>query len=337
MTDRIFITGGTGYLGGQLVRALAAEGREVRMLARRPASGLPALVEVVQGDLSDPVRLAAQIRGCRTVFHCAALVAAWARDEGEFYQTNLDGLCHIIRACETAGVRTLVYTSSFFALGPAVGAGAGENAPLGGEKLHPYQHSKLLARIAAVKALGAGFPIVILYPGVIYGPGAVTQGNLVARLVSDFLCGRMPGLLGDGRQLWSFAYIDDVVRGHLLAECTSPSGGEYVLGGENVPLREFFSMLAELTRRKAPRLGIPLWIAKVFAGAQMHADRLRGCVPGVTPSSVGMMYLNWACDSGKACRELGYQFRPLRQGLRETLASMGIRASQDILSPRVLT
>ena len=324
MGNRVFVTGGTGYLGGRLTRALVAEGCEVRALSRKGATGLPAEVEIVKGDLSDPVRLASQIQGCDTVFHCAALVAAWVPDEGEFYRTNVDGLTHTIRACQEARARTLVYTSSFFALGPAAGMGATENTPLQAEELHPYQHSKFLARMEAVKALGAGFPIVVLYPGVIYGPGAATQGNLVARLVSDFLRGRMPGLLGDGSQVWSYAYIDDVVSGHILAWRKSPGGGEYVLGGENVSLRDFFRILAEMTHRQAPCRRIPLSVGKILGGVQMCTDRLMGRPPSMTPSSVKMMCQSWACDSGKANRELDYQFRPLRQGLRETLASMRI-------------
>ena len=326
MTRQAFVTGGTGYLGGRLNRALTEDGWQVRALSRKGAPGVPDRIEIAEGDLSDPARLAAQMRGCDTVFHCAALVAAWVPDERDYYRTNVDGLRNVMQACRDAGVSTLVYTSSFFALGPSGGSGADETAPLSGKKLHPYQHSKLLARIEADKALDAGFPVVILYPGVIYGPGAVTQGNLVARLISDFLHHRIPGLLGDGRQLWSYAFIDDVVKGHLLALRRSPSGGEYVLGGDNVSLKDFFVLLAHCTGMKPPILRIPLRAGMALGGLQMWKDRLLGRAPALTPSSMRMMYLNWACDSRKARRELGYSPRPLCEGLRATLLSMRSQA-----------
>jgi NAD+-dependent farnesol dehydrogenase len=330
MRGKVFVTGGTGYLGGRLLESLISDGCQVRALLRKPSSLDPhPQVEIVTGDLSDSRRLAAQMQGCDTVFHTAALVASWTRDESEFYRVNVTGLRNILEACEVAGVANLVYTSSFFALGPAPVPGASERAPLEGRKIHPYQHSKLEARREAVRALAAGFPIVVLYPGIIYGPGRRTRGNLVAKLVEDFACGRTPGLLGDGNQVWSFAYIDDVAKGHLLALSVSPKGGEYVLGGKNVSLAGFFAALSSLTGKRAPRLRIPLAAGMAAAGLQALADRLRSRDPSMTPSSVRMMYESWACDSTRAEADLGYRPRPLREGLIETLKDMRIPFRPD--------
>ncbi len=330
MRGKVFVTGGTGYLGGRLLQSLISDGCQVRALLRKPSSLDPhPQVEIVTGDLSDSRRLASQMRGCDTAFHTAALVASWARDESEFYRVNVTGLRNILEACEVAGVASLVYTSSFFALGPAPVPGASERAPLEGRKIHPYQHSKLEARREAVRALRAGFPIVVLYPGIIYGPGKRTRGNLVAKLVEDFACGRTPGLLGDGSQVWSYAYIDDVAKGHLLALSASPKGGEYVLGGNNVSLAGFFAALSSLTGKRAPRLRIPLAAGMAAAGLQALADRLRSRDPSMTPSSVRMMYESWACDSTRAEADLGYRPRPLREGLIETLRDLRIPFRRD--------
>src|SRR5512143_598104 len=144
MRGRVFVTGGTGYLGGRLLQSLIADGYRVRALLRRPSClDTHPQIEAVTGDLSDTRRLVSQMRGCDAVFHAAALVASWVADESEFYRVNVTGLRNILQACEVAGVTTLVYTSSFFALGPAPVPGAGERAPLEGRKIHPYQHSKL--------------------------------------------------------------------------------------------------------------------------------------------------------------------------------------------------
>lgn len=325
MPARVFVTGGTGYLGGRLLQSLISDGYEVRALLRGPSVHVQhPQIEGVAGDLSDYQRLASQVRGCDAVFHTAALVASWVPDESEFYRVNVTGLRNILRACEIADVPTLVYTSSFFALGPAPFPGANERAPLEGRKIHPYQHSKLEARREAVRALAAGFPVVVLYPGIIYGPGKRTRGNLVATLIEEFARGRTPGLLGDGSQVWSYAYIDDVARGHILALSRSPKGGEYVLGGENASLGGFFAVLSSLTGRRAPRLRIPLAAGMAAAGLQMIVDRLRSRAPSMTPSSVRMMYESWACDSTRAEAVLGYRPRPLRAGLIETLKDLRI-------------
>ncbi len=325
MPKTVFLTGGTGYLGGELLRQLLAAGYAVRALVRgAPAPLPPGDVEPVQGDLSDPGRLAGPMRGCAAVFHSAALVSSWAPDRREFYRTNVDGLRNVVRAAAAAGAGTLIYTSSFFALGPAGLPGAREDSGPEPAGRHPYLHSKFLARAEARQARASGFPIVILYPGVIYGPGRRTAGNLVGRLVSDFVSGRMSGLLGTGCQIWSFAFIEDVARGHLRAMERAAGGGEFVLGGDNVSLRGFYGILSRLAGRPAPRLRIPAWLGALAGALEFATARVRGSVPGATPATVLMMYKSWACDSGRAQAELGYACRSLEQGLGVTLASMDI-------------
>ncbi len=325
MMSDVFVTGGTGFLGGELTRQLVEAGYRVRMLSRKaePATGPPG-VEAVRGDLSDVERLAEQMSGCDTVFHAAALVASWVRDPKEFYRTNVDGLLNIQEASRRSGVKTVVYTSSFFALGPAKLPGANEDAPLPDRHRHGYEHSKSLARKIARDSLKSGFPMIILYPGVIYGPGRRTEGNLVARMLCDFQSGRLPGLLGDGSQVWSYSYVEDVARGHLLALKRAASGGEFVLGGDNVSHRDFFALASRLTGRPAPRLKIPAWLGSIVAAGEIGVSRLLGRQPSMTPATVRMMYDHWALDSTRARDRLGYNSRSLESGMRETLRSLGI-------------
>ena len=165
---------------------------------------------------------------------------------------------------------------------------------------------------------------MILYPGVIYGPGKRTEGNIVVKLVSDFLAGKVPGILGDGRQVWSYAFVEDVARGHLLALRDSRGKGEYVLGGENVSFSDFFELLGRLAGKRAPRMRIPPVVAKLAGALEVGWAHISGRLPLMTPSTVSMMVESWACDSARAERELGYKCRPLRQGLAQTLEWMGI-------------
>ncbi len=323
-TGIVFLTGGTGFLGSTILRQLLAAGFRVRLLLRRqPRMEIPVGVETVYGDLSDLERLAAQIAGCTAVIHSAALVSSWAPDAAEFYRTNVEGFRNILEAGKRSGIRTLLYTSSFFALGPANLPGACEDSPLPALARHAYEHTKVIARKAAREARISGFPIVILYPGVIYGPGPQTQGNLVGRLLSDFAKGKMPGLLGDGSQVWSFSYVEDVARGHLLALEQAPLGGEFVLGGDNVSLRDFLRTAGQLLGRSVPKMRIPVWLGMLAGGAGFLSARLRGRVPEMTPMAVRLMYDSWACDSSRARTLLGYSYRPVEQGLAETLRTAG--------------
>jgi farnesol dehydrogenase len=150
------------------------------------------------------------------------------------------------------------------------------------------------------------------------------------------MAGKVPGLLGDGSQVWSYSFVEDVARGHLLAWRKSPSGGEFVLGGENRTLREFFSILGKLVDRPAPALRIPAPVGALAGGIGFVLDRLRRRVPTMTPSSVRLMYESWALDSSRAQSALGYTRRSLEDGLLRTLESMQIqtRTPGDLIERR---
>ena len=327
---RIFLTGGTGYLGGAIVAQLLENGYRLRLLARKkPIDAASPMLETVAGGLSDVDRLAEYMQGCDAAIHSAALVASWARDPAEFYRTNVQGLVNMIAAARKASIGTLIYTSSLFALGPAGLPGAKEDAALIPQKIHPYQHSKVVARQIAMRARDDGLPIVILYPGVIYGPGKKSEGNMISRLILDFVGGQVPGLLGGGKPIWSYAYIKDVARGHALALERCPAGGEFILGGPNVSLRVFFEVLGRLTGREIPKWKIPTGMGMILGGLEFGLARLCGRQPRMTPATVRMMCLDWACDSSLACANLGYLQTPLLEGLRETLLALEIPEKGD--------
>lgn len=328
---RIFLTGGTGYLGGAILARLLEDGHGLRLLVRKtPIISASPMLETVSGDLSDVDHLAAHMQGCDAAIHSAALVTSWARDSAEFYRTNVQGLANVITAAKKSGIGTLIYTSSLFALGPAGLPGAKEDTALAPRQIHPYQHSKMVARQIAQRARADGFPIVILYPGVIYGPGKKSEGNMISQLIMDFMGGKVPGLLGRGKPIWSFAYIRDVAQGHALALEHCPVGGEFILGGPNISLRDFFEVLGRLTGREIPKWKIPTGIGMILGALEFGLARLRNRQPRITPATVRMMCNDWACDSSRACTELGYSQTPLQEGLRETLRALKIPVKDDI-------
>lgn len=318
---RVLLTGATGFVGRAVLRRLAARGHAVRVLVR-PTSrtvGLPEGAETAPGDVTDAESFARAALGCEAIVHMAALVKIWVPDPERFLATNLGGLRNALAAARAARAR-LVYTSSFTALGPS-GAGA-----LDGARPHPgarfnneYERSKALADRAAREAAAAGDDVVILYPGVVYGPGEMTEGNIVARMLADHLNGRLPGIVGPGDRRWSYAFVEDVAEGHALALEKAPRGGRYVLGGENATLERLFRLLEEIAGAPPPRLRIPYPVASAVGRAQWLWAELTGHPPQLTHAEVAIFREEWACDSSKAVSELGYEWRPLAEGLRETV------------------
>ena len=317
---KVLVTGGTGFLGKNVVRALQGAGHEVRALVRDGSnlSGLDG-VQTAVGDVTDPGSLLRAAEGCQAVVHMAALVKMWVPDRERFRAVNVGGLRNALAAAASAGAR-LVYTSSFIAVGPT------DEEPADETRIHPggtyrndYERTKAEADVLARQAAAAGRDIVLLYPGVVYGPGERTEGNIVAQMVADHLAGRFPGIIGPGDRLWSYAWVDDVAQGHVAALEKGRAGERYFLAGENASMTAFFALLEAVSGRPAPRRHIPYPVAKAL-GRTLHAwAELTGALPLLTHEVVDVFREHWAFSSGKAQRELGYRTTPLREGLRRTV------------------
>lgn len=322
---KVLLTGATGFLGRSVARRLSALGHALRILARPTSrlAGLPDGVEVASGDVTDALSLRSAAEGCQAVLHLAALVKVWVPEPRQFEAVNVGGTANAIEAARLAGAR-LLYTSSFMALGPS-GDGA-----LDGERPHPgppfrnaYERTKSAADRLAREAAAAGQDVVIVYPGVVYGPGEMTEGNIVARLVADHLNGRLPAIIGQGDRLWSYAFVDDVAEGHARALAEGRAGERFVLGGENATLASLFALVQRQTGVAPPRWRLPFAVASAVGGLQWLWAELTGKPPQLTPGEVGVFREHWACDSRHAEARLGYRVRPLAEGLRATLDWLG--------------
>jgi farnesol dehydrogenase len=308
---RILLTGGTGYLGRALVRAFAARDHELVVFARTATrSGLPGTL--FDGDIRDAPALERAAAGCDAISHSAALVSIWQRRRSDFDDVNVGGLRNVLDVARRAGVGRIVYTSSFLALPPR-----GRTAPI---EANDYQRTKVAADRLADQAVGAGSPVVRVYPGVVYGPGSFTEGNLVGRLIADHLRGRLPGLVG-AEQHWSYAYVDDVAAGHCDALERGAVGARYALGGENAPQQRVFEIVREVTGRRLPRR-IPFAAATLIGAIEEARVTLFGGTPLATRGAVEIFKHDWSLDSSDAARDLGYTVTPLADGLRRTIASI---------------
>ncbi|MBI2221657.1 MAG: NAD-dependent epimerase/dehydratase family protein [Acidobacteria bacterium] len=312
---RVLLTGGTGYLGRAIARALARRGHHAVIFARSAraavAGGLPGIA--VDGDVRDAAALASAAAGCDALCHTAALVSVWRRRRQDFHDVNVGGLLNALDAAAHHRITRIVYTSSFLALPPA---GAAEQAPAGND----YQRTKRDAERAAADALARGAPLVRLYPGGLYGPGESTEGNLVGRLVADHLGGRLPGIVGADRT-WSFAFVDDVAEAHVSSLERGAAGAAYALGGENAPQMRLFEILHQLTGRDLPRR-IPVAAARIVAIWEELRAAILNRTPLLTRGTVHVLSHDWPLDSSAAMRDLDYRITPLSRGLAAVVASL---------------
>jgi farnesol dehydrogenase len=308
---RVLITGATGYLGRALVLAFQAAGHSTVAFSRHAtASGLPG--SCVDGDVRDRTALSRAAAGCEGVCHSAALVSVWRKRRDDFDEVNVGGFHNVLEAVRDAGIPRVLYTSSFLALPPP-----GESVP---GRWNDYQRTKVAADKAAERAVIEGLPLIRVYPGVIYGPGIMSDGNLVGRLIADHLAGRLPGVIG-AEHTWSYAWVEDVAAGHVAALERGRPGERYLLGGENAPQMRMFEIVREATGRRLPRR-VPKWLAATVGAAEEIRAAMTGRPPLLTAGTVEILTHDWPLDSALAERELGYHVTPLQEGLLRVLQQL---------------
>ncbi len=319
---RVLLTGGTGFLGKNVARHLALAGHELRVLARASSNldGLPAGIDVARGDVTDADSLRRAAQGCGAVLHMAAMVKLWAPDRQRFDRVNVGGFQNALAAAKGVGAR-LLYTSSFIAVGPTGAEPADESRTHPGDRYrNDYERTKALADALARQAAAAGDDIVMLYPAVVYGPGDLTDGNLVVPMLRDHLQGKFPGIIGPGDRLWSYAFVEDVAAGHAAALVKARKGERYFLCGENVTMNGLFERLREVTGSAPPKRHIPYAVSSLLGGSLWAWAELTGHPPLRTHQLVDVFREHWAYSPNKAERELDYKPTPVKEGLRRTVA-----------------
>jgi len=316
---KVLVTGGAGFLGGRIVKALLDQGHDVVLMirgGRRP--GLPEKAAIVDGDIRDADLFMKAAAGCDAIIHTAAMVKIWSARLQDFDDINVGGIRNAIAAARAHQIR-LVYTSSFFAVGSTGTEPADESQTHPGDYGNDYERTKALADEVARAYARDGGDIVMLYPGVVYGPGELTDGNLVAKLLADEMNGKLPGIVGPGDRLWSYAFVDDVADAHVTALHRAGKGERYLLGGQNATLNELFAIASKRAGRKLSPRRLPFGLARLVGRAMWIWADVTGKMPELTHQAVGIFEKNWAYRSDKAVRELGYHVHPLEDGVRTTI------------------
>ena len=319
--DLVLVTGGSGFLGSAVVRALIARGSRVRAIVRSssPPDNLAGLgCEIVAGDLTDRESLAAALRGVRYLFHVAADYRFWAPDPSVILRVNVDGTCSLMREALSAGVERIVYTSSVAALKIAGATSpVDETSPLSpDEAIGAYKRSKTLAERAVEEMIARDrLPAIIVNPTTPIGPRDI-KPTPTGRILLDAARGRIPAFVDTGL---NFAHVDDIAEGHLLAFEHGRIGERYILGGENVLLRDLLAAIAGLSGRRPPRISLPRTPLYPLAYGAEAIARLTGKEPLLTLDGLRLARYRMFFTSAKAERELGYRSRPYLEGVADAL------------------
>jgi nucleoside-diphosphate-sugar epimerase len=326
----VFLTGGTGYLGNHVARVLLEAGHRLDVLVRTPARAGD-LAErgaaLVAGDLLEPASWSHRLNDAEAVVHVAGMVQSWSRPREQFDRVNVQGTLDLVDLALEAGVGRILVAGSFFVLGPSPPDRPRDESSIA-RPAHPllaatdYTRTKSAVTRRLWQRQQAGDPILVVLPTILVGPGKRTEGNYLAGVLEDVGRRRLPGLIGDGNQVWNLVPVTSAARGFRLALESGRTGESYILGGEHWTQHRIVERGAELFGVPAParRLGtrLPLLIGGV---AELWAAVTRR-PPLLTRGAVRMYDVNWVTSSAKAERELGYRADSVDDALRDTVRAL---------------
>ena len=316
-----FLTGATGFVGSHVARALVAQGADLRLLVRS-GSDLRNIRELqaerVVGDLRDAASLKKAVAGCEVVFHVAADYRLWVRDPEQMYRSNVDGTKAILEAARENKVRRVVYTSSVATMGfQSNGHLANEDSPVSlANMIGPYKRSKFMAEEIAIQAGKSGMDVVVVNPTTPVGERDL-KPTPTGMIVVDFLKKKFPAYVDTGLNLVDVA---ECARGHIAALEKGKTGQRYILGGENLTLKQILDKLAAITGLPSPKIRVPYAVALATGVVdQVFTGYIRRREPRATIDAVRMGRKKMFVSSGKAERDLGWRTLPVDGGLRRAV------------------
>ena len=318
---KAFVTGATGFVGSHVARLLAAQGAELRLLTRSssPTSNIDALkAERVTGDLTDPQSLKKGMQGCDFVFHVAADYRLWVRDPEQMYRANVEGTRAILQAAQQTSVRRVVYTSSVATMGfTGNGEPCNEDSPVAlSNMIGHYKRSKFMAEQVVLEAGRNGVNVVLVNPTTPIGEQDI-KPTPTGRIIVDFLNRQFPAYVDTGLNLVD---VTECARAHITAIEKARPGERYIIGGENLTLKQILDKLAAITGLPAPTMKVPHMVAMGFAACdQVFTGLLLGKEPRATVDAVRMGRKKMFASSAKAERELGYKVVPVDDALRRAV------------------
>lgn len=321
MSKKIFVTGGTGFIGQKLAKKLADQGHEVVALIRSKSKAKDLAhdnISFVEGDLFNIAALEVGMHEADEVYHLAAFASVWAKDN-TFAKVNIDGTLNILDAAKKKGVKKVLVTSTAGVIGPAIDGPVNEETPRQVDFFTEYESTKYESELKIKEYVAKGQHIVIVNPTRVYGPGPLNVSNSVTKLIKQYIEGKWKFIPGDGMSTGNYVYVDDVINGHMLAMEKGRAGERYLLGGEDATYHELFDLIAKVGGTKHKLYKMPLSVLLTFGRIQLFLAETFGRQPLITPGWVRKYLYKWSVSSAKAQNELGYQPTSLAAGINETV------------------
>jgi farnesol dehydrogenase len=320
---KYFITGSTGFIGKELTKKLVSCGFELHLMVRsavKAASLKHPQVSIFPGDIMDYTSVERGMTGCTHVFHLAALAKASAGKNESFQEINVRGTENVLKAALTLGIKRVVFTSTAGVLRPSeegefVSEESGEPDCHFTEYAGTKSHAEQICRDYVRK----GLDVVIVQPSRVYGPGEISDSNAVTKIISRYSEGKWRWIPGNGKSTGNYVFIDDVVRGHLLAMEHGKKGESYILGGENLTFDELFSNIRQVTGKSYRMIHLPYRLMSAIAALLDISGKITGRQPLITPGWVKRYLMHRQLSVAKARSELGYTITPFSKGIKQTI------------------
>lgn len=321
---RIFLTGATGYLGSKIALKAASEGYFVNALVRDPASSKAPQhenIKLIKGNLNDLPSILLAMNGCGIVIHSAALAKLHSKDPDEIYRVNVEGTKHVLQAAHMLMVEKFLFTSSCAVMGNSLNLPLTENDPRITPLENDYEISKYWAEELVKEYFLEGLKAVILSPPILFGPGICSNGNSLTGILKNALS-RGFAFYPSGNIYGNFAFIDDVVDGHIKAIKYAKPGEKYILGGENISYKTFFQSISSCSGKKVRLIPVTKPVLNTFSKINMVVSSILNKNTNMTPMAVRRIFSNRLLSCQKAILELQYKITPFEKAFTLTLQNL---------------
>lgn len=330
MKTKILVTGATGFIGSKLCLTLAEMGYQVHALCRDTAH--PNLmkhsnIQTFKGDLLNLANLEQAMLGCDEVYHTAALAKMWCKNTHLFYEVNVVGTKHVMDLALKHQVKKVVYTSTCGVWGPTVKYPMTENDPRIGGFPIDYERTKHLAELEVNTYVKKGLNVVTVNPSRVFGEGPITDSNTVSKMITGYLNGKWRVIPGSGENIANYAYLSDVVQGHIKAMQHGETGQRYILGGEDISFNDFFTTVKQISGKHLSMIKVPQPLIKLYSQIESIKTKLTGIAPVFLPAFADRLKYDQKYSSAKAMNQLGYTITPFAEAMQNTITYLQHRQS----------
>lgn len=322
MPKRIFVSGATGFIGSNLVLHLANLGHTVHALYRsfqKTEILKHENVRLFKGDVCDKSSLEAAMATCEEVYHLGAFARLWDKDPTLCQRVNVEGTSNVLDASVKCGIKKIVVTSTAGVLGPSDSIPIDEKCERTSKFFNSYELSKFEMEKKVLEYVAKGLLVVIVNPTRVFGPGILSEANSATKIINAYIHGKWHFIPGKGNSIGNYVFIDDVVKGHILAMEKGLPGERYILGGTNLNFLDFFSVIAAVSGKRYWMIRLPAQMLIFISSLVFFISRLFGKPPRLAPQWIKRYLLDWAVSSKKAECNLGYKITPIEEGLEKTV------------------